>query len=123
MVRKSITDNIFKAVRSGLAAGVSAANLVEGMGEQDGQVRGEAFATKDIISAIASWAGKGKDEVVQMLCREVGQAVAAMIKEPLTQVIENRKLKITLELVPRDTKELKSKATVKRKTRKSSKRL
>jgi hypothetical protein len=56
---------------------------------------------KELIASVASWAGKGKDELVQMLFREIGQAVAAMLKEPLTQVIENRKLQITLEFAPR----------------------
>lgn len=56
---------------------------------------------RELISNLASWAGKGKDEIVQLICREIGSATAAVLKEPLTQVIESRKLTITLELVPK----------------------
>ena len=45
--------------------------------------------------------GKSKDEIVQVLCREIGVATAAVLKEPLNQVLENRKLQITMELVPK----------------------
>lgn len=57
---------------------------------------------RDVIGAFAAWGGKSKDEIVQVLCREIGIATAAVLKEPLNQVIENRKLQITMELVPKD---------------------
>lgn len=63
---------------------------------------GEATGGKEFLAALASWAGKGKDEVVQLLCREIGVAIAAMLKEPVTQIIENRKLQITVDLVGKD---------------------
>ncbi len=56
---------------------------------------------KDLIGTLASWAGKGKDEIVGVICREIGVAVAAMLKEPLTQVLENRKVQISIELIPK----------------------
>lgn len=56
---------------------------------------------RDLLGALASWGGKGKDEVVQVLCREIGVATAAILKEPINQVLEARKLQITLELIPK----------------------
>ena len=62
----------------------------------------ENVSARDILGAVANWGGKSKDEIVQVLCREVGVATAAVLKEPLSQVLENRKLQITMELVPKD---------------------
>ncbi|MFW7380487.1 MAG: hypothetical protein ACOH5I_16865 [Oligoflexus sp.] len=58
---------------------------------------------REFLATLASWAGKGKDEIVQLICREIGTATAAVLKEPLAQVLENRKLQLTLELVPKTT--------------------
>lgn len=52
---------------------------------------------RDVLSTLASWAGKGKDELIQVLCREVGTAIAAMLKEPLQQVVDAQKLVVTIE--------------------------
>ena len=78
----------------------------------------EQSNTKDLINSLASLAGKGKDEVIQILCREIGLATAAIWKEPLAQILENRKLQITFEFVPKEEDKPKSKTTAK----KSSKR-
>lgn len=67
--------------------------------------RMDLSTARELIGALASWAGKGKDEVVQTLCREIGQAVAAVLKEPLNQILENRQLRLTIELVPKATDE------------------
>lgn len=73
---------------------------------------------RDLLGALASWGGKGKDEVVQALCREIGVATAAILKEPVNQVLEARKLQITLELIPKPAekgrKKKKKKTTHKR---------
>ncbi len=61
----------------------------------------KATGVRELLSALTSWGGKNKDEIIQMLCREIGVAIAAVLKEPLNQVIENRKLQITIELVER----------------------
>lgn len=71
---------------------------------------------KDLIGALASWGGKSKDEIVQVLCHEVGVATAAVLKEPLNQVLENRKLQITMELVPKPENEQQPPPPVKKKT-------
>ena len=78
----------------------------------------EQTNTKDLISSLASLAGKGKDEVVQILCREIGLATAAIWKEPLAQILENRKLQITFEFVPKADEEPKSKPSSKKKSKK-----
>ncbi len=71
---------------------------------------------RDLLGALASWGGKGKDEIVQVLCREIGVATAAILKEPINQVLEARKLQITLELIPKpDDKRLKKKKKTTRK--------
>lgn len=57
---------------------------------------------REFLANLASWAGKGKDEIVQLICREIGVATAAVLKEPLSQILENRKLQLTLELVPKN---------------------
>jgi hypothetical protein len=109
---KNTREKLFKAVFSAIASN-------GGDKDNSDEKRSGAFdigGIKDILGTIASIAGKGKDEVVQLLCREIGQAVAAMLKEPLTQVIENRKLRISLEFVPRNESDrTKGKASAKRK--------
>ena len=61
----------------------------------------DARTAKDLIGMIATWAGKGKDEIVQVLCREIGVAIAAVVKEPLEQVLEDKRLVISFELAPK----------------------
>jgi hypothetical protein len=52
---------------------------------------------------MAGWAGKGKDELVQVICREIGTATAMVLKEPLGKLLENKRIQITIELVPNET--------------------
>lgn len=63
----------------------------------------DQMSIRALLSALAAWGGKGKDEIVQVLCREIGVATAAILKEPLNQVIESRKLSITIELAPKES--------------------
>jgi hypothetical protein len=65
------------------------------------EFKGDVPSIRELLGVAASWAGKGKDEVIQMVCREIGIATAAVLKEPLTQVVENQKLLITLEFSPK----------------------
>jgi hypothetical protein len=69
---------------------------------------------KEFLTAMASWAGKGKDELVQVICREIGTATAMVLKEPLGKLLENKKIHITIELVPHETqkKNVRKKTTV-----------
>lgn len=63
---------------------------------------GESYASgaKEVLSNLAGLAGKGKDELIQSICREIGQATAAVLKEPLAQLLKDRKLQVTIEFVP-----------------------
>lgn len=58
---------------------------------------------KDFFGNLSSWAGKGKDELVQLICREIGLATAAVLKEPVSQMLSDKKLQLTLELVPKES--------------------
>ena len=63
---------------------------------------------KEFLGAMASWAGKGKDELVQVICREIGTATAMVLKEPLGKLLENKRIQITIELVPHEESQKKS---------------
>jgi hypothetical protein len=104
---KSMRSQIFKMVSSSL-------------GVKDGD---EPKNLKDVIGLVATIAGKGKDDVVGILCKEIGIAVAAMLKEPVNEIMANKKLQFTLELVDKDggkptpsPKKKKTKKTSKTKT-------
>lgn len=68
----------------------------------------EGLALRELITSIASWAGKGKDEVIQIIGREIGQAVAAMLREPLARAIEGQKLRVTFEILAKSAQDLKA---------------
>ena len=57
---------------------------------------------KEFLGGLASWAGTSKDELVGIVCKEIGQATANTLREPLDQIMNSRKLKITIELEARD---------------------
>lgn len=57
---------------------------------------------KEFLGQLANWAGKGKDEIVNMICKEIGLAVAATLKEPLRQAFQDKSLRFTVDLVPKD---------------------
>jgi 5-carboxymethyl-2-hydroxymuconate isomerase len=81
---KNIRNQLFKAAM-GAVSGIS--------GSKD-----TAATLRDTVASLATLAGKGKDEIVQMISREIGQAVAGVIKEPILEIIRERKLQITIEL-------------------------
>jgi uncharacterized protein YggU (UPF0235/DUF167 family) len=58
----------------------------------------------ELLTGLLSKAGRGKDEVVQALAREFGLALAAVLKHPLEEMLRDRQLRITFELVPKDGK-------------------
>jgi hypothetical protein len=64
---------------------------------------------KSLINQMIQKAGKGKDDIVQILGREIGFAVAAVLKDPLSQLVEGKKIQISLELVNKDAKTSSSK--------------
>lgn len=66
--------------------------------------------SKDFLFNLLSKAGRGKDEVIEVLGKEIGAAIAALWKKPFAELIKHNKIQITLELVP---KSLKKKSVVK----------
>ena len=70
---------------------------------KDGAERKIDISTaKDILSGALSWAGKGKDEFLQTLCRETGQALAQSMQGPILEILKDQKISITLELTPKN---------------------
>jgi len=67
---------------------------------------------KDLFNAFFTTLGKSRTEAIEIVGREMGKALAAMLKEPLAQLVNHRKLKITVEMVPRHS-EKKSRSTTK----------
>jgi hypothetical protein len=85
---KSLKDNLFKVL-------ASRAQPDDDDDETDDTNTEGSFidsgAARAIISTLFAKAGKSKDEVIQILAREIGMAVAGMLK--------NQKLQITFEFV------------------------
>ena len=95
----------FKSIREGLRRAILGQNQSQGDADSPGEDRDDqtsADAIRTLLGTLFARAGKGKDEVVQIIGREIGQAIAAMLKEPLSKIAENRKLQISFELVPKE---------------------
>jgi len=56
---------------------------------------------RDTLLTFVSLAGKGKDEVLQLLAREPGAAIAALLRQPLADLAKHNRLQVTVELVPK----------------------
>ncbi len=103
---RSIRDSLFKTL-SGLPLTIKDPfDLSAGDDTLDDDADGsssgtDARATRALIAALFARAGKSKDELVQTIAREIGLTVAAMLKEPLSQIAKHQKLQISFELVPK----------------------
>ena len=86
---KNRGDRLLKNLLSGIAGTLQP--------DDDGNPR-------DLVFSLLSKAGKGKDEVIQILGREIGLALAAVLAKPLEQMTENKRVRITVELVPKARK-------------------
>ncbi len=86
---KNRGDRILKNIISGITSTLGS--------DEDGNGR-------DLVSGLLSKAGKSKDEVIQILGREIGLALAAVLSKPLEQMTENKRVRITVELVPKARK-------------------
>lgn len=91
---KTIKDSLFKI----LSGSVVRDTTDDALDDDDGSTA----SGRALIAALFARAGKGKDEVIQILARETGNAVAAMLKEPLSQLAKNQKLQISFEFVPKE---------------------
>lgn len=74
----------------------------------------DGAGARDLVLGLLSKAGRSKDEVIQILGREIGFALAAVLAKPLEQMTESKRIKITLELVPKAKKK-----TIKKRTHKA----
>lgn len=83
-----------------------------------GEEYGIDSLVKEIISSAFKNAGKGKDEIIQVLGREIGLAWAAVLKEPMQRLLDDKSLQITIKLVSRDDKNQTSKQGTDKKTKK-----
>ena len=102
---RSLRDSLFK-VLTGKSAGREIDDEDESSPDDDGDGGGggsllDARAAKALLGALFARAGKSKDDVVQVLAREIGVAIAAMLKEPLGELAKHHKLTISFELVPK----------------------
>ena len=70
-----------------------------------GEEYGLDILAKDLINNALKGAGKSKDELIQILGREIGLAWAAVLKDPLEKLIDNKSLQITIKLVSHDEEE------------------
>lgn len=97
---KSLKDNLFKVLAG---RGQSGEDLDDddSSDESDEGSFIDSSAARAVISTIFARAGKSKDEVVQILAREIGMAVAGMLKQPLSELAKHQKLQITFEFVPK----------------------
>lgn len=106
---KGLRDNVLRSLLTAIAGSSN---------DDRSSPRLDIRTAKELIGLVAGWAGKGKDEIVQVLCREIGVAVAAVLREPLTQVLENQKLQVTLEFAPKQKRKVKSPMVPKRRKHK-----
>jgi hypothetical protein len=86
---KSIKDAIKNTILSNVGS----------LGEEDLGDRVVGRMARDVINQVLSRAGKSKDDIIQILGREIGIALAAMLREPLEQLVESKKIRISVELV------------------------
>ena len=86
---KNRGDRILKNIISGIA----------GSSKTD-----DDSTARDLVLGLLTKAGRSKDEVIQILGREIGLALAAVLAKPLEQMTENKRVRITLELVPKTKK-------------------
>ena len=90
---KNRGDRILKNILSGIAGTVTS---------------DEESTARDLVFGLLSKAGRSKDEVIQILGREIGLALAAVLAKPMEQMTENKRVRITVELVPKSKKKASS---------------
>jgi len=107
---KGIRSNILKAVMSTLkdssisVKGGLTDDDFDDIDDHDRQGLLDAKVVRELLATVLSRAGKSKDELVNIIAREIGMSVAAAIKEPLKMLAENKRLQISLEFVDKHPK-------------------
>jgi ABC-type proline/glycine betaine transport system ATPase subunit len=73
---------------------------------------------RDTLLTFVARAGKGKDEVLQVLARETAATIATLLKQPLSDfgrdLAHNHRIQLTIELVPKSTAKVQDTATRKK---------
>ncbi len=95
--RESLKDILLNTLLSGK----------DGMGT--GTSKLDLTSAKDILNTTLSWAGKSKDDFIQMVSREAGQALAQALEAPLKEILKDQKIHMTFELRPKKEKTSSSK--------------
>ena len=124
---KSLKDNLFKVLANRGQSDDDGDEEEKAGDEERGSSEGsfiDSKAARAIMSTIFARAGKSKDDVVQIVAREIGMAVAGMLKKPLSELAKNQKLQISFEFVPKhdDSDELSLKTSVKTQSKKPAKK-
>lgn len=88
--------------------------------DQKSRRESAAAAAKDMLFTLITRAGKGKDEVIQVLGREIGTALVALLKQPVSELFRDQKIQITIELTPKTKKDLASAKAARARARRSS---
>jgi len=105
---KALKDNLFKVLASRGPAGDFDSEDEDSEDDDRPSAEGtfaDSKAVRAILSTIFARAGKSKDDVVQIVAREIGMAVAGMLKQPLSELAKNQKLQISFEFVPKKSGE------------------
>jgi hypothetical protein len=124
---KSLKDNLFKVLASRGQSDDDGDENENDSTEERGSSEGsfiDSKAARAIMSTIFARAGKGKDDVVQILAREIGMALAGMLKKPLSELAKNQKLQVSFEFVPKnnDSDEVSLRTSVKTQSKKTAKK-
>ncbi len=73
--------------------------------DSDVNISGEkidAGAAREIMSGLLNWAGKSRDDVLQVVAHEFGAGFGKALKEPILEALLNRHLTINITLSPSD---------------------
>ena len=69
---------------------------------------------KDMLNGFLQWAGKSKDEVLQLMASEAATAFANTLKEPLVQILKSKNVTIEIKLEDKAASKAKPKRASKR---------
>ena len=59
----------------------------------------EGSSSKEMVNNLLNWAGKNRDEFIQLVSREAGTAIATSLQPILEHLLENKRINITIDLL------------------------
>ena len=111
---------LLRTLTNGWTGGGSSSSS-QGEGQSDEKSgKSDASAARDLLITLITRAGKGKDEVIQVLGREIGAALVALLKQPVQELFKNQRLQITLELQPKEDRTINKNKTARKAPKKKS---